>query len=144
MLFMCLFDPSPLLSVLHTRLDLQLYDVKQDDKVTLDEVEEITRAVYALLGYYVTPPYDKKTSDDRAKELFSKLDPYNKSFVTREDFINICSRVCNSSYSSPAVSPHSLSETRGSCDKKPTSSQRSIETQTQRPFQFSASGEKMQ
>ena len=89
-------------------LDLQLYDVKQDDKITLDEVEEITRAVYALLGYYVTPPYDKNTSDDRAKELFSKLDPYNKSFVTREDFINICSRVCNSSYS-PAVFSHSNS-----------------------------------
>jgi Ca2+-binding EF-hand superfamily protein len=74
---------------------MQLYDINNDDKITLEEVEEIARAIYALLGYYVSPPYDRQTSDDRARQLFSKLDPYNKSFVTKDDFIRLCSRVCD-------------------------------------------------
>lgn len=72
---------------------MQLYDINNDGKITLDEVEEIARAIYALLGYYVSPSYDRKTSDERAKQLFSKLDPHNQSFVTKDDFIRICSRV---------------------------------------------------
>ena len=71
----------------------QLYDINSDERITLDEVEEIARAIYALLGYYVSPPYDRRTSQDRARLLFSKLDPHNKSFVTKDDFIRLCSRV---------------------------------------------------
>lgn len=72
---------------------LQLYDVDGNGRITLDEVQEIARSIYALLGYYVAPPYDLSTSDDRARRLFARLDPHNKSFVTKDDFLRICVRV---------------------------------------------------
>lgn len=72
----------------------QLYDVDGNGRITLDEVQEIARSIYALLGYYVAPRYDLSTSDDRARQLFARLDPQNKSFVTKDDFLRICVRVC--------------------------------------------------
>ena len=64
-----------------------------DDILTLNEVEEISRSVYALLGQYVTPKYDRKTSDDHAKKVFAKLDPQGRGFVSKEDFVRICLEV---------------------------------------------------
>lgn len=32
----------------------RLYDINGDGKLTLDEVQEISRAIYGLLGYYVS------------------------------------------------------------------------------------------
>ena len=58
-------------------------------------MEEISRAVYALLGYYVSPSYDRATSDEQAKKVFAKLDPRGKGFVSKEDFVKVCSEVRN-------------------------------------------------
>lgn len=72
---------------------LQLYDINSDGKVTLDEMEEISKAIYSLLGYYVTPVYDKKTSSDHAKRVFEKLDPHHKGYVSLQEFLDVCSNV---------------------------------------------------
>ena len=70
-----------------------MYDVNEDGKLTLNEVEEITKSVYALLGYYVSPTYDRRTSDEHARKVFAKLDPPGRGFVSKEDFVRICSEV---------------------------------------------------
>jgi Ca2+-binding EF-hand superfamily protein len=75
-----------------------LYDINGDGKLTLPEVEEITKAVYALLGYYVAPTYDHRTSDDHARKFFAKLDPEGRGFVLKDDFVQHCSEVRNDRY----------------------------------------------
>ena len=71
----------------------QLYDIDGDGKLTLNEIQEIARAIYNLLGYYVTPPYDKATSDQHAARIFTKLDRSRKGFLLKDEFVEICSRV---------------------------------------------------
>ena len=86
------FFPFCLLSV-NLLLTWQLYDIDGDGKLTLNEIQEIARAIYNLLGYYVTPPYDKVTSDQHAARIFTKLDRSRKGFLLKDEFVDICSRV---------------------------------------------------
>lgn len=71
----------------------QLYDINEDGQITLEELEEISKAIYSLLGYYVSPPFDSKTCDEHAAKVFERFDTSHKGFVTKSEFLDICSRV---------------------------------------------------
>lgn len=62
-------------------------------RITIDELIEISIAVYALLGCNVSPAYDLKTCEDHANKVFSKLDVHNNGYITFDQFLEICLKV---------------------------------------------------
>lgn len=72
----------------------RLYDTNQDGKITLDEVTQISTAIYALLGCNVAPQHDESTYAEHATRVFAKLDVNNVGYVTFEQFKSLCEQVC--------------------------------------------------
>ncbi|RWS04096.1 Ca2+ sensor Calsenilin-like protein, partial [Dinothrombium tinctorium] len=70
----------------------KLYDINGDGLLTLDEIVEISKAIYALLGFYVSPAHDQRTVDEHAQRVFRKLDIENAGYVTFDQFMDICSQ----------------------------------------------------
>lgn len=70
----------------------RLYDINGDNVLTVDEIIEISKAVFALLGFYVSPAHDQRTCDEHGYKVFQRLDPLGKGFVTFNEFIDICSK----------------------------------------------------
>ncbi|XP_074594827.1 A-type potassium channel modulatory protein KCNIP1-like [Brevipalpus obovatus] len=70
----------------------RLYDINGDNVLTVDEIIEISKAIYALLGFYVSPAHDQRTCDEHGYKVFQRLDPMGKGFVTFNEFIEICSK----------------------------------------------------
>lgn len=71
----------------------RLYDINGDGKLTIDEIEEISRAIYGLLGFYVAPSHDEATCEEHAERVFKKLDKFEQGFVTLEQFLEVCLHV---------------------------------------------------
>ena len=90
----------------------RLYDINNDGKLTLEELAEISRAIYGLLGYYVSlildllimsmiktifnqvsPSHDQTTCEKHAQQVFKKLDPNGVGYVTLEQFLDTCAKV---------------------------------------------------
>lgn len=71
----------------------RLYDINRDNVLTVDEIIEISKAIYALLGYYVSPSHDNRTCEDHGYKVFQRLDQSNKGFVTFEEFVEVCVKV---------------------------------------------------
>ncbi|XP_053212272.1 Kv channel-interacting protein 4-like [Panonychus citri] len=70
----------------------KLYDINSDGALTCDEIVEISRAIYALLGYYVSPGHDSKTCEDHGYRVFQKLDIQSKGYITFDEFLQVCSK----------------------------------------------------
>ncbi|XP_015789645.1 calcium and calcium/calmodulin-dependent serine/threonine-protein kinase isoform X2 [Tetranychus urticae] len=70
----------------------KLYDINGDGYLTADEIIEISRAIYALLGYYVSPGHDSKTCEDHGYRVFQKLDTQGKGYITFDEFLLVCSK----------------------------------------------------
>ncbi|RWS28533.1 Ca2+ sensor Calsenilin-like protein, partial [Leptotrombidium deliense] len=75
----------------------KLYDINGDGLLTVDEIIEISKAIYSLLGFYVSPAHDQKTIEEHGQRVFRKLDVNNIGFVTFEQFMDICSKVIHNS-----------------------------------------------
>lgn len=67
--------------------------------MTFDEMVQISKAIYALLGCHVSPAHDNKTYEEHASRVFAKLDTNNKGYFTFEQFLEKCSQVINANYS---------------------------------------------
>ncbi|XP_075678371.1 neuronal calcium sensor 1-like isoform X2 [Dermatophagoides pteronyssinus] len=67
-----------------------LYDINHDDRITYDEVFKISVAIYALLGFHVTPTHNYKTYEEHARRVFAKLDENSVGYVTFDEFKDIC------------------------------------------------------
>jgi len=68
----------------------QLYDTNNDGRLTVDELIEISKAVYALLGYFVAPVHDSTTYVEHGKQVFEKIDVNKTGTVSLDQFIDCC------------------------------------------------------
>ncbi|KAI1303623.1 Kv channel-interacting protein 1 [Halotydeus destructor] len=73
----------------------RLYDLNGDGLLTLDELTEISRAIYGLLGFYVSPGHDHRTVDHHARRVYQKLDADNVGHVTLDQFLLVCTEDSN-------------------------------------------------
>ena len=64
-------------------------------RITYDEVFKISVAIYALLGFHVTPTHNYKTYEEHARRVFAKLDENSVGYVTFDEFKDICLKVNN-------------------------------------------------
>lgn len=62
-------------------------------RITYDEVYKISVAIYALLGFHVTPTHNHKTYEEHARRVFTKLDRNSIGYVTFDEFKDICLKV---------------------------------------------------
>jgi Ca2+-binding EF-hand superfamily protein len=69
-----------------------LYDLNNDNVITLDELSMIFFAVYRLLGDNVNQKHDQMTYEQQAERLYNKIDLEQSDSITREQFINYCKR----------------------------------------------------
>ncbi|KAH7646258.1 A-type potassium channel modulatory protein KCNIP1 [Dermatophagoides farinae] len=67
-----------------------LYDINHDGRITYDEVYKMSVAIYALLGFHVTPAHNYKTYEEHARRMFAKLDQNSIGYVTFDEFKDIC------------------------------------------------------
>jgi Ca2+-binding EF-hand superfamily protein len=70
----------------------RLYDLNNDNVITLDELSRIFFAVYRLLGDNVNQKHDQMTYEQQAERLYNKIDLEQSGSITREQFINYCKR----------------------------------------------------
>lgn len=70
----------------------KLYDLNNDNVITLDELSRIFFAVYRLLGDNVNEKHDQLTYEQQAERLYNKIDLEQCGSITREQFIEYCKR----------------------------------------------------
>lgn len=68
----------------------RLYDLNNDNVITLDELSRIFFAVYRLLGDNVNEKHDQLTYDQQAEKLYKKIDLKDQGAITREQFMDYC------------------------------------------------------
>lgn len=68
---------------------------KSTGRITYDEVYKMSVAIYALLGFHVTPAHNYKTYEEHARRMFAKLDQNSIGYVTFDEFKDICLKVIN-------------------------------------------------
>ncbi|CAG2173063.1 unnamed protein product, partial [Oppiella nova] len=59
-------------------------------RITVDELVQISVAIYALLGCNVSPAYDMKTCEEHANKVFERLDVHKNGYITYDQFMEIC------------------------------------------------------
>lgn len=70
----------------------RLYDLNNDNVITLDELSRIFYAVYRLLGDNVNEKHDQLTYDRQAERLYNKIDLDGLGSISREQFVAYCKR----------------------------------------------------
>jgi Ca2+-binding EF-hand superfamily protein len=76
-----------------------LYDVDQDGLLTTDDIEQVMRSVYSMMGSPTNPPIEEDTIADHVSYIFNKMDENGDGTITVEEFIETCSRdesICQS------------------------------------------------
>lgn len=68
----------------------RLYDLNNDNVITLDELSRIFFAVYRLLGDNVNEKHDQLTYEQQAERLYKKIDLADAGAITREQFMAYC------------------------------------------------------
>lgn len=68
----------------------RLYDLNNDNVITLDELSKIFFAVYRLLGDNVNLKHDQLTYEAQAEKLYNKIDLKQTGSITREQFHEYC------------------------------------------------------
>lgn len=68
----------------------KLYDLNNDNVITLDELSQIFFAVYRLLGDNVNLRHDQSTYEEQAEKFYNKIDSQQTGSISREQFLNYC------------------------------------------------------
>lgn len=68
----------------------KLYDLNNDNVITIDELSKIFLAVYRLLGDNVNQKHDQSTYEEQAERLYNKIDPQQTGSITKEQFMEYC------------------------------------------------------
>lgn len=68
----------------------RLYDLNNDNVITLDELSRIFFAVYRLLGDNVNLKHDQLTYEAQAEKLYNKIDYNQTGSITKEQFMEYC------------------------------------------------------
>ena len=70
----------------------RLYDLNQDNVITLDELSRIFFAVYQLSGDNVNLEHDQLSYEAQAERLYNKMDADQTGAITRQQFMAYCLR----------------------------------------------------
>lgn len=68
----------------------KLYDLNNDNVITMDELSRIFFAVYRLLGDNVNLKHDQMTYEAQAEKLYKKIDSKQTGSITKEQFMDYC------------------------------------------------------
>ncbi|CAF0812262.1 unnamed protein product [Adineta ricciae] len=71
----------------------RFYDIHGEGILTRDDLGEIIRSLYDLLGPSVQPVADERHIQRHINEIFHSIDNMRNEQITVEDFINYCKRV---------------------------------------------------
>ncbi|OQV24631.1 putative Kv channel-interacting protein 1 [Hypsibius exemplaris] len=67
-----------------------LYDINGDGYISPDEMLEIVKSIYDMLGKRSHPSVDDDTAQDHADRIFRKMDLNDDGLVTFEEFQEVC------------------------------------------------------
>eukprot|EP00091_Calanus_sinicus_P008298 TRINITY_DN2030_c0_g1_i5.p1 TRINITY_DN2030_c0_g1~~TRINITY_DN2030_c0_g1_i5.p1 ORF type:complete len:138 (-),score=20.02 TRINITY_DN2030_c0_g1_i5:503-916(-) len=65
-----------------------MYDVDGNGVIDQDEMTKIVQAIYDMLGAGAVKPTD--TAEERAKNIFNRMDENNDGSLTEEEFLKGC------------------------------------------------------
>ena len=68
-----------------------MYDVDGNGYIDLVEMTKLVKSIYAMMGPSRVLQEHHESAEDRAKEIFIRMDKNADGRVTREEFIQSCS-----------------------------------------------------
>lgn len=68
----------------------RLYDLNNDNVITLDEMSRIFFAIYRLLGDNVNLKHDQLTYEAKAEKFYKKIDSERTGVITKDQFMDYC------------------------------------------------------
>ncbi|CAH2299900.1 Kv channel-interacting 4 isoform X4 [Pelobates cultripes] len=81
-----------------------LYDINKDGYITKEEMLDIMKAIYDMMGKYTYPVVREETPKQHVENFFQKMDINQDGVVTIEEFIESCQKPLSPSSSATAVS----------------------------------------
>ncbi|XP_030637391.1 Kv channel-interacting protein 2 isoform X2 [Chanos chanos] len=69
-----------------------LYDLNKDGCVTKEEMTDIIRSIYDMMGKYTYPCMEDSAPQEHVENFFQKMDQNNDGIVTMEEFLESCQK----------------------------------------------------
>ncbi|XP_015975506.2 Kv channel-interacting protein 2 isoform X4 [Rousettus aegyptiacus] len=85
-----------------------LYDLNKDGCITKEEMLDIMKSIYDMMGKYTYPALREEAPREHVESFFQKMDRNKDGVVTIEEFIESCQKVCP--HPSPALGPVGIQE----------------------------------
>uniref|UniRef100_A0A8C4RM27 Kv channel-interacting protein 4 n=1 Tax=Erpetoichthys calabaricus TaxID=27687 RepID=A0A8C4RM27_ERPCA len=70
-----------------------LYDINKDGYITKEEMLDIMKAIYDMMGKYTYPVLKEETPKQHVEIFFQKMDKNKDGVVTIDEFIDCCQKV---------------------------------------------------
>uniref|UniRef100_A0A8C4RM08 Potassium voltage-gated channel interacting protein 2 n=1 Tax=Erpetoichthys calabaricus TaxID=27687 RepID=A0A8C4RM08_ERPCA len=70
-----------------------LYDLNKDGCITKEEMMDIMKSIYDMMGKYTYPSMQDDAPREHVESFFQKMDRNNDGVVTIEEFIESCQKV---------------------------------------------------
>ncbi|XP_067271041.1 A-type potassium channel modulatory protein KCNIP2 [Pseudorasbora parva] len=67
-----------------------LYDLNKDGCITKEEMNDIMKSIYDMMGKYTHPYMKDSASREHVESFFQKMDRNNDGVVTMEEFLESC------------------------------------------------------
>ena len=67
-----------------------MYDVDGNGWIDLIEMTKLVKSIYAMMGPNKVQQEQQETAEERAKEIFMRMDKNADGRVTRDEFIQTC------------------------------------------------------
>ena len=67
-----------------------MYDVDGNGFIDLIEMTKLVKSIYAMMGPNKVQQDQHESAEERAKEIFFRMDMNSDGRVTREEFIQTC------------------------------------------------------
>ncbi|KAG8523539.1 Kv channel-interacting protein 2, partial [Galemys pyrenaicus] len=71
-----------------------LYDLNKDGCITKEEMLDIMKSIYDMMGKYTYPALREEAPREHVESFFQKMDRNKDGVVTIEEFIESCQKVC--------------------------------------------------
>ncbi|XP_078588872.1 Kv channel-interacting protein 4-like isoform X2 [Branchiostoma floridae x Branchiostoma japonicum] len=68
----------------------KLYDINGDGYITKEEMLDIVKAIYDMMGKYADPPISENAPGDHVERVFQKMDKNRDGVVTIDEFMETC------------------------------------------------------